>query len=105
HTRVPINRGHTLFELSGSALSVDWGPSITEAIRREGIGIDGMRAQAQRMEFASEASRSNYLSQLDRVEQEIQARSPRSVAPKIARNAPCPCGSGKKYKQCCGKDV
>ncbi len=24
-------------------------------------------------------------------------------APKIARNAPCPCNSGKKYKQCCGK--
>ncbi|MBT7012147.1 MAG: preprotein translocase subunit SecA, partial [Planctomycetes bacterium] len=23
--------------------------------------------------------------------------------PKVARNAPCPCGSGKKYKQCCGK--
>ena len=22
---------------------------------------------------------------------------------KIARNEPCPCGSGKKYKQCCGK--
>jgi preprotein translocase subunit SecA len=22
---------------------------------------------------------------------------------KIARNDPCPCGSGKKYKQCCGK--
>jgi len=22
---------------------------------------------------------------------------------KIARNAPCPCGSGKKFKQCCGK--
>ena len=22
--------------------------------------------------------------------------------PKIGRNAPCPCGSGKKYKQCCG---
>ncbi len=22
---------------------------------------------------------------------------------KIPRNAPCPCGSGKKYKQCCGK--
>jgi len=21
--------------------------------------------------------------------------------PKISRNAPCPCGSGKKYKQCC----
>ena len=24
-------------------------------------------------------------------------------APKIGRNAPCPCGSGKKYKQCHGK--
>lgn len=22
--------------------------------------------------------------------------------PKIGRNAPCPCGSGKKYKRCCG---
>ena len=21
---------------------------------------------------------------------------------KISRNAPCPCGSGKKYKHCCG---
>jgi hypothetical protein len=24
---------------------------------------------------------------------------------KIGRNDPCPCGSGKKYKNCCGKDV
>jgi predicted aspartyl protease len=23
---------------------------------------------------------------------------------KTSRNAPCPCGSGKKYKNCCGKD-
>ena len=23
---------------------------------------------------------------------------------KIGRNEPCPCGSGKKYKQCCGKN-
>ncbi|MCB9073188.1 MAG: YchJ family protein [Bdellovibrionaceae bacterium] len=23
-------------------------------------------------------------------------------APKIQRNDPCPCGSGKKYKKCCG---
>jgi len=25
------------------------------------------------------------------------------IEKKIARNDPCPCGSGKKYKQCCGK--
>jgi len=24
-------------------------------------------------------------------------------SPKIGRNVPCPCGSGKKYKKCCGK--
>jgi len=24
---------------------------------------------------------------------------------KIGRNAPCPCGSGKKYKNCCGKSA
>ena len=23
----------------------------------------------------------------------------------IGRNDPCPCGSGKKYKKCCGKDI
>ena len=23
--------------------------------------------------------------------------------PKVARNAPCPCGSGRKYKKCCGR--
>jgi preprotein translocase subunit SecA len=25
--------------------------------------------------------------------------------PKVGRNEPCPCGSGKKYKNCCGKNV
>ena len=24
--------------------------------------------------------------------------------PRIGRNDPCPCGSGKKYKKCCGAD-
>ena len=26
------------------------------------------------------------------------------VIEKVGRNEPCPCGSGKKYKHCCGKD-
>ena len=30
-------------------------------------------------------------------------RTPRKVGKKVGRNDPCPCGSGKKYKQCCGK--
>jgi len=27
-----------------------------------------------------------------------------NTAPKVGRNDPCPCGSGKKYKNCCGKN-
>jgi uncharacterized protein YecA (UPF0149 family) len=27
----------------------------------------------------------------------------RNENPKIGRNDPCPCGSGKKYKMCCGR--
>jgi len=29
--------------------------------------------------------------------------SVQSSHPKVGRNDPCPCGSGKKYKKCCGK--
>ena len=34
----------------------------------------------------------------------VQQPYVRSV-PKVGRNDPCPCGSGKKYKKCCGKGV
>ena len=33
----------------------------------------------------------------------MQAASPRPAAA-VGRNDPCPCGSGKKYKKCCGRD-
>ena len=29
----------------------------------------------------------------------------RRATPKVGRNDPCPCGSGKKYKQCCGRNA
>lgn len=29
----------------------------------------------------------------------------RRTTPKVGRNDPCPCGSGKKYKKCCGRDA
>ena len=29
----------------------------------------------------------------------------RRETPKVGRNDPCPCGSGKKYKHCCGRNV
>jgi preprotein translocase subunit SecA len=30
-------------------------------------------------------------------------RTMRRATPKVGRNDPCPCGSGKKFKQCCGQ--
>lgn len=35
-------------------------------------------------------------------EMKMLSNHPPSKSTKISRNAPCPCGSGKKYKKCCG---
>ena len=37
--------------------------------------------------------------------QNQQQRQPISVEEKTGRNDPCPCGSGKKFKKCCGKAI
>ena len=34
----------------------------------------------------------------------ISRSKPARTGPKVGRNDPCPCGSGKKFKQCCGKN-
>ena len=36
---------------------------------------------------------------------EAKAKPKVSKAPAVGRNQPCPCGSGKKYKKCCGKSA
>lgn len=35
-------------------------------------------------------------------EEGSEPNRPLRTGPKIGRNEPCPCGSGKKYKKCCG---
>ncbi len=50
----------------------------------------------EKMKEEMEEATENLITNLD---QEMVANSDK----KIARNEPCPCGSGKKYKQCCGK--
>jgi uncharacterized protein len=36
------------------------------------------------------------------VHERLLAATMRRSAPKVGRNDPCPCGSGKKFKKCCG---
>jgi preprotein translocase subunit SecA len=33
----------------------------------------------------------------------VEKAKPVRSGPKVGRNDPCPCGSGKKYKNCCGR--
>ena len=37
--------------------------------------------------------------------QEVTNTPVKNNGPQVGRNEPCPCGSGKKYKNCCGKNV
>lgn len=39
------------------------------------------------------------------VERLLNPSVPKRTEIKIGRNDPCPCGSGKKYKKCCGQNV
>ncbi len=48
-------------------------------------------------------SRNDLLSKAHSNTQKQEITQPIKVEKKVGRNEPCPCGSGKKYKQCCGK--
>jgi len=37
------------------------------------------------------------------IKKEPQRKQAVVAGKKVGRNDPCPCGSGKKYKHCCGK--
>ena len=54
--------------------------------------VDMSKLQASRMQAAAAAGQGDK-----------GAPSPVHVEKKVGRNEPCPCGSGKKYKKCCGK--
>lgn len=49
--------------------------------------------------------RKDLLSQAHSNTQQEQVTQPLKVEKKVGRNEPCPCGSGKKYKQCHGKNA
>ncbi|WP_105199374.1 MULTISPECIES: preprotein translocase subunit SecA [unclassified Pseudoalteromonas] len=52
---------------------------------------------------SEEAPRQYQHAEAEQVGGEAPAPVSARVEPKVGRNSPCPCGSGMKYKQCCGK--
>jgi len=43
--------------------------------------------------------------QINRPQTDEKITPYRRTQPKVGRNDPCPCGSGKKYKKCCGRNM
>lgn len=53
--------------------------------------------------FMQESGGGDVPQQQDIPRREKKQETVRRDQPKVGRNAPCPCGSGKKYKHCCGR--
>ena len=64
---------------------------------------EARRQQAVEQLAKAQATHDETSAVADSSDQEISARSMPAVSHKVGRNEPCPCGSGKKYKQCHGR--
>ena len=80
-------------------------PEAVRQARRPAAAMDsmGMSSAARRSAARAPAPGGPDVRQLATNRGEAQrARAPVRVAKAPGRNAPCPCGSGRKYKKCCG---
>jgi len=72
--------------------------------RQQRTDYSKMRANKEEVDAAGEDYAANERDRFDPSGPAVK-QEPVKVAPKIGRNDPCPCGSGKKYKHCHGKDA
>jgi hypothetical protein len=92
-------------------------PERAERILRDGLAVAGVQDRVDlldrlatllmdqgREQEAAEAHAEMHALQ-DRPGFEAVARPVPAKSTKVGRNVPCPCGSGKKYKRCCGSMV
>lgn len=81
--------------LSHASLPVQTEETTLREGRQQKTDMSRMRANKEEVDAAGEDYAAN----------EKDRPAPITAGPKIGRNDPCPCGSGKKYKQCHGKDL
>ena len=74
-------------------------PQTTEHSSASALG--GSTTTASSGAAASEGKPSDVVSE---AAEALAKAKPIRTGPKVGRNDPCPCGSGKKFKQCCGKN-
>lgn len=108
NTRMQCNRGYTPKELaamypkeSSEPKSLSFGPNIRKSIIEGTINVNELRQSVLTMKMPSEALRFSILKEIYDAEKEAKKNAPKPQ--KVGRNDPCPCGSGKKYKRCCGR--
>ncbi len=85
------------YKMEGSAMFQD----MIEGVK-EDVLYYLFRVQFSRAEQKQETERKQQEMYLNRGDETEQKKAPKRAAEKIGRNDPCPCGSGKKYKKCCG---
>lgn len=106
-TRMQSNRGYTpneLFDLlpceEQMPQTLSFGPNIKKALAEGSMNAEELRRGIMKADLPSEQLR---LSLLKELAEAAPAKPVGEKKPKIGRNDPCPCGSGKKYKKCCGR--
>ncbi len=70
--------------------------SEAESITRQSRPVSSMNGAVARRQVAGSVTAQHT---------QGQSVTVRRTSPKIGRNDPCPCGSGKKYKNCCGRNA
>jgi preprotein translocase subunit SecA len=74
--------------------------------RQQKTDLSKLRANKEDIDAAGQDYAANERDRLEAVGTGTAVKQePVKVGPKIGRNDPCPCGSGKKYKNCHGKDA
>ena len=61
-----------------------------------------LRSEVREQEFQHKDDTANLQYSGSGEAAEAKQTPKRRTTPKVGRNDPCPCGSGKKYKKCCG---
>ena len=72
---------------------------MTVQVRTESAEETAPQAAVQNVQY----HHADYEEALAAAEEAARALPPMQAGQKIGRNDPCPCGSGKKYKQCHGR--
>lgn len=101
-TRMRLNRGHKPTDFAGEVLRAGNMPVITAGSSHAAEMLAQMAPEIQRMGFKLDLTSNAWTASPGDEPKEMNSGVKRNER-KIGRNEPCPCGSGKKYKNCCGR--